>query len=170
MPLTLLFSIALLGTTVGQSALEHRGAAVVDKLTGLLNRTALDSRAAELEHQVTLSGEPLALILGDLDGFKAVNDLHGHAIGDVVLCEAAVRMRAQVRAFDSIYRLGGDEFVILLPGVEADGALELGERLRHAVRDEPDPPGTGLARAARRASDSSSDSAASDVPLLIALA
>jgi diguanylate cyclase (GGDEF)-like protein len=137
MPLTLLFSLALLGTTVGQSALEHRGAAVVDKLTGLLNRTALDSRAAELEHQVTLSGEPLALILGDLDGFKSVNDLHGHAIGDLVLCEVAVRLRAQVRAFDSIYRLGGDEFVVLLPGMDADGALDLGERLRRAVGDEP---------------------------------
>jgi diguanylate cyclase (GGDEF)-like protein len=137
LPLALLGAAALVGTAVGQSALEHRGAAVVDSLTGLLNRAALDARAAELQHQAALTGEPLALILGDLDSFKSINDRHGHAVGDAVLQEVAARLRAQVRAFDSIYRLGGDEFVVLLPGVAWEGAVELGERLREAVSAEP---------------------------------
>jgi diguanylate cyclase (GGDEF)-like protein len=133
MPLALLGAVTLLGTVVGKSAVEHRGAAVVDPLTGLLNRMALDSRAAELSYQAEISREPLALIIGDLDGFKAINDLDGHSTGDAVLQEVAARLRTHVRAFDSVYRLGGDEFVVLLPGVDREGALELGERLREAV-------------------------------------
>jgi diguanylate cyclase (GGDEF)-like protein len=109
----------------------------VDPLTGLLNRMALDSRAAELSYQAAISREPLALILGDLDGFKGINDREGHATGDAVLQEVAARLRTHVRAFDSVYRLGGDEFVVLLPGVDWDGALELGERLREAVASRP---------------------------------
>jgi diguanylate cyclase (GGDEF)-like protein len=137
MPLALLGVLTLIGTVVGRSAVEHRGAAVVDPLTGLLNRMALDSRAAELSHQAELSEEPLALILADLDGFKAINDLDGHAVGDAVLEEVAARLRSHVRAFDSVYRLGGDEFVLLLPGVDCDGALELAERLRESLGSRP---------------------------------
>jgi two-component system, cell cycle response regulator len=137
MPLALLGAVTLVGTVVGKSAVEHRGAAVVDPLTGLLNRMALDSRAAELSYQAAISREPLALILGDLDGFKGINDREGHATGDAVLQEVAARLRTHVRAFDSVYRLGGDEFVVLLPGVDWDGALELGERLREAVASRP---------------------------------
>ena len=79
----------------------------------------------------------MALILGDLDRFKSVNDQRGHAVGDSVLQELAGRLRRETRAFDSIYRYGGEEFVVLLPGVELGGAVELAERLREAVRGEP---------------------------------
>jgi diguanylate cyclase (GGDEF)-like protein len=136
-PLALLGGVTLVGTVVGQSAVEHRGAAVVDQLTGMLNRAALNARTPELGHQAAQRGEPVSLILGDLDRFKAINDEHGHAAGDAVLREIAYRLRKQVRAFDSIYRYGGEEFVILLPGVDGWGAFEVAERLCESVRSEP---------------------------------
>jgi diguanylate cyclase (GGDEF)-like protein len=136
-PLALLGAVTLIGTVVGQSAVEHRGAAVVDQLTGMLNRAALIARTPELGHQAAQRGEPVALILGDLDRFKAINDEHGHAAGDAVLREIANRLRKQMRAFDSIYRYGGEEFVILLPGIDGWGALEIAERLCESVRSEP---------------------------------
>lgn len=136
-PLALLGAVTLIGTVVGQSAVEHRGAAVVDQLTGMLNRAALNARTPELGHQAAQRGEPIALILGDLDRFKAINDEHGHAVGDAVLREIAYRLRKQMRAFDSLYRYGGEEFVILLPGIDGWGALEVAERLCESVRSEP---------------------------------
>ncbi|MGZ8633308.1 MAG: diguanylate cyclase [Solirubrobacteraceae bacterium] len=136
-PLALLGAVTLIGTVVGQSAVEHRGATVVDQLTGMLNRAALNARTPELGHQVAQRGEPVALILGDLDRFKAINDEHGHAAGDAVLREIAYRLRKQMRAFDSIYRYGGEEFVVLLPGVDGWGAFEVAERLCESVRSEP---------------------------------
>jgi diguanylate cyclase (GGDEF)-like protein len=136
-PLALLGAVTLVGTVVGQSAVEHRGAAVVDQLTGVLNRAALNARTPELGHQAAQRGHPVSLILGDLDRFKAINDEHGHAAGDAVLREIAYRLRKQVRAFDSIYRYGGEEFVILLPGIDGWGAFEVAERLCESVRAEP---------------------------------
>ncbi|MGZ8634241.1 MAG: diguanylate cyclase, partial [Solirubrobacteraceae bacterium] len=136
-PLALLGGLTLIGTVVGQSAVEHRGAAVVDQLTGMLNRTALNARTPELGHQAAQRGHPVSLILGDLDRFKAINDEHGHAAGDAVLREIAYRLRKQVRAFDSIYRYGGEEFVIVLPGIDGWGAVEVAERLCESVRAEP---------------------------------
>jgi diguanylate cyclase (GGDEF)-like protein len=136
-PLALLGGVTLIGTVIGQSALEHRGAAVVDQLTGMLNRAALNAGTPELGHQAAQRGEPVALILGDLDRFKSINDEHGHAVGDAVLREIAYRLRKQMRAFDSIYRYGGEEFVNLLPGIDGWGAFEVAERLCESVRSEP---------------------------------
>ena len=62
-----------------RSDLEHRDEVVLDQLTGMLNRKALDRRVAELEQQSTVTGDPVAVIIGDLDRFKEVNDTHGHA-------------------------------------------------------------------------------------------
>jgi diguanylate cyclase (GGDEF)-like protein len=135
--LALLAATALIGATVGQSAFEHRSASVVDKLTGMLNRAALAARIAELEHQAGVTGQPVSLLVGDLDRFKSINDRYGHARGDDVLREVAERLNTGLRAFESVYRFGGEEFVVLLPGLEADAAALVAERLAEQVRRRP---------------------------------
>jgi diguanylate cyclase (GGDEF)-like protein len=134
--LSLLAAIGLIGCAVGQSTVRHRGAAVTDRLTGLLNRRALEARAAELAHQTEATGEPVALVLADLDNFKQVNDRHGHAAGDHALEDVAVRLRSHLRAFEGVYRFGGEEFAIVLTGATAADAVSTAERLRAAVAGE----------------------------------
>jgi diguanylate cyclase (GGDEF) domain len=91
----------------------------------------------EIEYQSSLNPEPVAVIVGDIDHFKSVNDAHGHPKGDVVLREVAYIIRSQLRAFDPAYRLGGEEFVTLLLGERAVDAVALAERIRRAVCDKP---------------------------------
>jgi diguanylate cyclase (GGDEF)-like protein len=136
-PLALLGTVALIGSAIGRSAFSYRGASVVDQLTGMLNRAALNTRVAELAARAELSGEDVAVIVGDLDRFKTVNDEHGHSVGDQVLQAIAQRMRGCLRTFESAYRIGGEEFAVLLNGVEAREAGAVAERLREAVRREP---------------------------------
>ncbi|SFO79240.1 diguanylate cyclase (GGDEF) domain-containing protein [Variovorax sp. PDC80] len=90
-----------------------------DALTGAASRAGLESRGEEWLH----NGQPFALMLLDLDGFKEVNDGHGHAVGDAVLVQTVARLRAQLRASDTVARLGGDEFAILVPGRPSREAL-----------------------------------------------
>ena len=132
----LVIAIAILTDATAQSEREHRRGAVMDPLTGLLNRSALIQRFQELEHQAHQHGDaPLGFLIADIDHFKAVNDEHGHPVGDAVLKDAAYEMRKALRAFDLIYRFGGEEFVVLLPGAGLAETVEAGERLRRAVRD-----------------------------------
>ncbi len=130
-------SAGLIGSAAGRSAVDHRGAAVVDPLTGMLNRAALEARVAELTHHATAVGQQVAVIVADLDHFKSVNDTYGHARGDEVLQSVAYRIRKHLRAFESAYRIGGEEFVVLLPGVTADEAEGIAHRICEAVRAEP---------------------------------
>jgi diguanylate cyclase (GGDEF)-like protein len=99
----------------------------------MLNRKALEGRIHELAQQSAITGEPVGVIVGDLDHFKDVNDTHGHAVGDVVLREVAYVMRKQLRAFDLAYRLGGEEFLILVPGSDLEQTARLAERVREGV-------------------------------------
>ena len=104
-----------------------------DALTGLANRALFRDR---LEHALSTrlrSAAPLAVLFLDLDGFKAINDSLGHAIGDRLLEEVAAILLAVVRPGDTVARLGGDEFAILLPDLESDAAAaEVAERIRLA--------------------------------------
>jgi len=134
-PVTLIICLAFLSTPLMQSDIQHRSDAVIDQLTGMLNRNALNARINELTQQARLTGEPVGVIVGDLDHFKGINDTMGHAIGDVVLTEVAYLLRKQLRAFDLAYRLGGEEFLVLLPGAELAAAAELARRLRGTVSD-----------------------------------
>ena len=136
-PVALIVAVALLSSALMKSDLEHRSSSVIDPLTGMLNRNALQTRIAELVAQAAILREPVALIVGDLDNFKAINDGHGHAAGDVVLKDVAYRMRKALRAYDLAYRLGGEEFLIILPGADSVQAAEVAEALRSAIADEP---------------------------------
>jgi diguanylate cyclase (GGDEF)-like protein len=134
-PVTLIICLAALSTPLMQSDIQHRNDAVIDQLTGMLNRNALRARVNELTQQARLTGEPVGVIVGDLDHFKNINDTMGHAVGDLVLREVAYLLRKQLRAFDLAYRLGGEEFLVLLPGAELDVAAELAGRLRATLAD-----------------------------------
>ena len=136
-PLVLLAGAGMMGLTLGRSALGHRSVAAVDQLTGSLNRIALAARAGELEAQSSHNGTAVAIVLGDVDAFKTINDEDGHAAGDRVLEQLAARLRASLRSFESVYRLGGEEFILLLPGVDAGEAAEVAERLRRAIAAAP---------------------------------
>jgi diguanylate cyclase (GGDEF)-like protein len=132
-PVALLLCVAVLSTPLMRSDIQHRSDAVIDQLTGMLNRNALSTRVAELAQQSELTGDTIGIIVGDLDHFKHVNDTLGHSTGDVVLKEVAYELRKQLRAFDLAYRLGGEEFLILLPGSNLEQSAELAEQLRARI-------------------------------------
>jgi diguanylate cyclase (GGDEF)-like protein len=132
-PIALILSVAVLSTALMESDIQHRSDAVIDQLTGMLNRKALAVRVQELAQQSSVTGEPVGVIVADLDRFKQVNDTRGHAAGDAVLKDVAYVLRKQLRAFDLAYRLGGEEFLILVPGSDLEQTAELAERLRERV-------------------------------------
>ena len=136
-PFALVLCVALLTIPLMDSDIQHRSDAVIDPLTGMLNRKALSVRTLELAQQSGVTGEPIGLIVGDVDHFKSVNDVNGHAVGDAVLKEIAYLLRKQLRAFDLAYRLGGEEFLILLPGSDLTRSAELAERLCEGISAEP---------------------------------
>ena len=88
-----------------------------DPLTGLPNRHQFAAAVPEVIAQAQATGAPAAICFLDLDGFKPVNDVHGHAAGDLLLREVAKRITQRLRVDDAVYRFGGDEFVLLLPNV-----------------------------------------------------
>jgi diguanylate cyclase (GGDEF)-like protein len=127
--------LAAFSQTLMRAEMEQRSDAVLDPLTGLLNRKALAGRFEEIAQQAVLTGAPICLIACDLDNFKRVNDSHGHARGDAVLKDAAYVMRKQLRSFELIYRLGGEEFLIVLPGVSMPEGLAIADRVRAGIAD-----------------------------------
>jgi diguanylate cyclase (GGDEF)-like protein len=133
MPSALVIGLAMLSTALMRSDMEHRNEAVVDPLTGMLNRKALSVRVAELTQQARLSGAPVGVIVCDVDNFKRINDSLGHSTGDAVLRDIAYVLRKQLRAYDLTYRLGGEEFLVLLPGSDLRETEARAERLRRAV-------------------------------------
>jgi len=132
----LVLSTVILSGALVESDRAHRRRSTLDPLTGLFNRNALEQRLAELDGQPSNEEEGLshAMLLCDLDHFKRINDLLGHAAGDAVLQDIAYTMRAALRAGDSIYRVGGEEVLVILPGAGEEAALEIAERVRQAVR------------------------------------
>jgi diguanylate cyclase (GGDEF)-like protein len=143
-PVALILAIAVLSTALMQSDLEHRSESVIDPLTGMLNRKALMNRIAELSQQSEVTGEPVGMILGDLDRFKEVNDSQGHAAGDAALTDVAYLLRKRLRAFDLAYRIGGEEFLVLLPGADTRESAVMAEELRAAVAADTVGDGTSL--------------------------
>ncbi len=108
-----------------------------DALTGLPNRRALDEALAREVARAERSGSPLAALALDVDHFKRVNDLHGHAAGDAVLAAVAARAASALRAGDLLARVGGEAFAARLPGADLPAAAEAAERIRAAVGGAP---------------------------------
>jgi diguanylate cyclase (GGDEF)-like protein len=132
---TIAFAFLLLSMTKERTEMRHRIAALVDPLTGLANRRAfmIDAEAAMAAR--SSRSEPLAVLLADLDRFKAINDVYGHAIGDRVLTVFAASLHRCLGADDLAGRLGGEEFAILLPEKGEAAALALAERIRAVFAD-----------------------------------
>ncbi|MCZ0734956.1 PleD family two-component system response regulator [Phreatobacter sp. AB_2022a] len=113
--------------------------AITDALTGLHNRRYMERHLGTLVEQAILRGKPLSVLILDIDHFKAVNDTHGHDVGDEVLREFAARIRKNVRGIDLTCRLGGEEFVVIMPDTDASVASIVAERIRARVAGEPFP-------------------------------
>jgi diguanylate cyclase (GGDEF)-like protein len=110
-----------------------------DPLTGLLNRRALEQAAAALIAQARRHGDPLCLLLIDLDGFKAINDRHGHAAGDRALRTVADLVQGTLRPGDLAARWGGEEFCLLLARSGAEAGAAFDARLRAALAERSGP-------------------------------
>jgi diguanylate cyclase (GGDEF)-like protein len=111
--------------------------AMHDSLTGLLNRGAVLEQLSKELLRASRRGAPVSVLMGDLDHFKSINDTHGHVAGDAVLKETARRLKAGVRAYDSVGRLGGEEFIAVLPECDAKTGLSVAQRLCRSLSDSP---------------------------------
>jgi diguanylate cyclase (GGDEF)-like protein len=118
-----------------QEALMH--AARHDALTGILNRGALIEREEAELARFRREGNPLSVLMIDLDHFKEVNDVHGHLVGDEVLREAVRRILGVLREYDFLGRYGGEEFLAVLPGLRNGDARAVAERIRMTLSASP---------------------------------
>ena len=111
--------------------------AVTDPLTGLYNRRYMETHLGTLIDQAANRGKSISLLVIDIDYFKAVNDTHGHDVGDHVLQEFATRVSSNIRSIDMACRYGGEEFVLVMPDTDMTLAYRIGERLRQVVASVP---------------------------------
>jgi diguanylate cyclase (GGDEF)-like protein len=117
---------------------------VTDDLTHLYNSRYLNLVLRKETKRASRNGRPLSLLFIDLDGFKGVNDTHGHLCGSRALVEAAAVIRGSARETDVVARFGGDEFALVLPDTGSDGAFAVGERIRERVAAHTFLAGDGL--------------------------
>lgn len=117
-----------------EQAVAMEQQAISDPLTGLANRTALNTFTTSMLEHTKRSGETAAILALDLDGFKPVNDKYGHGAGDEVLVELSRRLEEEVRDTDFVARTGGDEFIIVMLHLEdGEGAVRFAQRLLRAI-------------------------------------
>jgi diguanylate cyclase (GGDEF)-like protein len=113
--------------------LQLTSEARTDALTGLRNRRALEEAAGSEVKRGARTGSPLAVIIGDIDHFKQINDRHGHDVGDQVIRAVAGLLKGVARESDALGRWGGEEFLVILPDTDEAAARRLAERMRAAV-------------------------------------
>lgn len=135
--LILLGVATILALTIVRRAQRLLYLAARDRLTGLFNRGYFDRALGAAMDSTGRDGQPLSLAILDIDHFKQINDLYGHALGDRALCQVANLLAGAMRRTDIVARYGGEEFVILLPGTQRDAALARMELLRREVTDTP---------------------------------
>lgn len=128
--------IAVLGFLVGRQIVRTRRLrvlALTDELTGVANRRRIEVLGEDAVAQSRIDERPLSVVTFDIDGFKDINDRHGHLVGDRVLARVAEACQNALRQFDELGRIGGEEFVVLLPDSDVDAARQVAERLRAGV-------------------------------------
>ena len=149
----LLVVVVVAGLTVAAHAIRTQvdglvrrleDAARTDTLTSLPNRRAFDERLALELDRAARTGDPLSLLVGDIDRFKRLNDRFGHAAGDAALTAIGRVLMRECRAIDTPARIGGEEFAILLPSTGATAAVTTANRLRAAISDITDKGGKPL--------------------------
>ncbi|MFZ1994716.1 MAG: GGDEF domain-containing protein, partial [Solirubrobacteraceae bacterium] len=113
----------------------QRRDALSDPVTGVANRRSLMARADYEIARHRRAGQSFALVMLDLDGFKALNDRFGHAAGDDLLRDVAGALRRDMRAQDTVARFGGDEFCVLAPETDERGTARLAAKVAQAVQD-----------------------------------
>jgi diguanylate cyclase (GGDEF)-like protein len=137
------YSVARIGMKRAAEAEEQlRKQAMIDTLTGVLNRGELMSRAEKEISRIERSepdrdGKSLSLVMLDIDNFKLINDDHGHQAGDKILSQLAARIQKQLRPYDILGRYGGEEFLLLLPETSLSRAMQTAERIRACIADKP---------------------------------
>ncbi|MCP4901221.1 MAG: GGDEF domain-containing protein [bacterium] len=129
-----LFTVLILADDLAD---RMRTLAITDQLTGLLNRRGFEQAAASIFALARRQDQTICIALADLDHFKAVNDSHGHHVGDRTLRSVAKTLAAGVRAGDIVGRIGGEEFGVLLPWTDPPSGLEVIERLRRMLEANP---------------------------------
>jgi diguanylate cyclase (GGDEF)-like protein len=135
--LILLGIATLLAVTIVRRAQRLLYLASRDRLTGLFNRGHFDRALTAAMEGAGRSGQPLSLAILDLDRFKAINDVHGHTLGDRALCHVADRLGRSMRRTDLVARYGGEEFVVLMPGTAPEAALARMEAIRREIAGSP---------------------------------
>ena len=133
--LTLLSGVVAAHLDHAESHSETVRLSTEDALTGIGNRRAFDERLSLECARRARDGGDLTLVLLDLDGFKPINDTHGHPAGDGVLRTVAAVLRRWTRAIDGVHRVGGDEFALILPGASVESAGVLVERISAHLTD-----------------------------------
>lgn len=123
------------GLELRQSVTNTLALAVTDELTGLYNRRYFDRHLAVMLHKAQSQDRDMALMILDIDHFKAVNDTYGHDVGDAVLREFAGRLRRNIRGVDLACRFGGEEFVVLMPDTDFRQAELVAERVRQSIAE-----------------------------------
>ncbi len=115
----------------------RRALSDLDPLTGLHNRQTMLLELERERGRVQRNGGHCVIAIADLDHFKAINDNHGHSVGDRVLFAAANEFLSHLRIYDTVYRYGGEEFLFCLPNTDRDTALAILDRLRASLADRP---------------------------------
>jgi diguanylate cyclase (GGDEF)-like protein len=167
LPSSRLVEAEAVGAALQQAAeilAQTRHLAHHDVLTGLCNRALFEENLRRQLAAAERAQQPVAVLAIDLDGFKAVNDQHGHAAGDQVLKEVASRITSTVRAYDVAARTGGDEFLVLLADIEPAAAHQLAERLVQALAQ---PYGEGLPSVSASVGVATSGASGADVGSLL---
>lgn len=129
------FAILMISLTKERREREQRQFAMLDPLTGLMNRRAFMAAVERASRRrIGFGGNPVALLVLDLDHFKLVNDRYGHDVGDRVLMAFAQVAESATRSTDQLYRMGGEEFCCIMPDVELSGAIAAAERIRRSFQ------------------------------------
>ena len=126
---------AAFGWTLGRREEDEREHGLHDGLTGLYNAEYFQAALAKAARRLQRDGEPLALIIFDLDHFKRVNDQFGHSVGDTVLRRLGAVVQRVARRDEVAARIGGEEFALLMHGATEDEACQAAERLRRVIAD-----------------------------------